>query len=209
MPTQSGGRVLILEDDPGVGRVIDKVTTAYGHHARVETRPDAFFAALADWQPTHIVLDLVMPDMDGIQILAELGARNCTANIILTSGMGAQVLDAARRAADAQGLNVVGVLAKPFPTAALRALIAVPPGSPSDFKSRLLDDFPTGPELSEAELRLALENREIQVHYQPKVNCLDGALVGFEALARWVRPAGPLIMPDQFIPLAEKTGLID
>jgi EAL domain-containing protein (putative c-di-GMP-specific phosphodiesterase class I) len=209
MPTQSGGRVLILEDDPGVGRVIDRVATADGHHARVETQPEPFFAALADWQPTHIVLDLVMPEMDGIQILSELGARHCTANIIITSGMGTQVLDAARRAAHAHGLHVVGLLAKPFSPAALRALIAVPPGSPGDFKSRLLDDFAPGPELSEAEFRFALENKEIQVHYQPKVNCLDGALVGFEALARWVRPGGPLIMPDQFVALAEKTGLVD
>jgi len=127
MPTESGGRVLILEDDPGVGRVIDKVATAGGYDARVVTQSDQFFAALKEWQPTHIVLDLLMLDMDGIRILAELGALKCTAKIIITTGMGIQVLDAAGRAAHEHALHVVGLLAKPFSSSALRALLALPP----------------------------------------------------------------------------------
>lgn len=209
MTPEHRGHLLILEDEPGVGRVIHRVAIASGHDARVVTRPDQFFTALEEWQPTHIVLDLVMPDMDGIQILAELGVRKCTADIIITSGMGARVLEAAGRAAREHGLHVVGLLAKPFPPAALRALLAVPPRSPRNFGPGPADDSGTALELTEALFRLALENEEIQVYYQPKVNCLNGALVGFEALARWVRPQDPLIMPDQFIPFAEKHGLID
>jgi len=202
-------RLLILEDDPGVGKVIHKVATASGHDARVVSQPDAFFSALEEWKPTHIALDLVMPEMDGIQILAELGARKCTADIIITSGMGTRVLDAAGRAAHEHGLNIVGLLAKPFSSAALRALLAKPPGSPGNFRPGGKDHSGTTSELSEAEFRLALEKSEIHVHYQPKVSCLNGALVGFEALARWLRPRDAVIMPEQFVPFAEKHGLID
>jgi CheY-like chemotaxis protein len=131
MPTQSGGRVLILEDDPGVGRVMDKVATAGGHEVRVVTAPHQFFAVLEEWQPTHIALDLVMPDVDGIEILAELGARQCRAQIIITTGMGTEALAAAGRAAQERGLHVIGLLAKPFSPAALRALLAASPAGPS------------------------------------------------------------------------------
>jgi EAL domain-containing protein (putative c-di-GMP-specific phosphodiesterase class I) len=168
-----------------------------------------FFTALEEWHPTHIVLDLVMPDMDGVQILAELGARKCTADIIITSGVGSRVLDAAGRSARQHGLHVVGLLAKPFSPAALRTLLSVPPRLPVNSTTRPPDDFDTAPEPTEAEFRAALENKEIQVYYQPKVSCFDGALAGFEALVRWMRPQGPLIMPDRFVPLAEKHGMID
>ena len=47
------------------------------------------------------------------------------------------------------------------------------------------------------------------MHYQPKVDCINGRLVGFEALVRWPRSHDAWIMPDRFIPFAEQHGLID
>ncbi|MEO6958439.1 MAG: bifunctional diguanylate cyclase/phosphodiesterase, partial [Burkholderiaceae bacterium] len=58
------------------------------------------------------------------------------------------------------------------------------------------------------DLRLALERNELILHYQPKFATPHGQVIGFEALVRWVHPARGLIAPDDFIPLAEKTGLI-
>jgi EAL domain-containing protein (putative c-di-GMP-specific phosphodiesterase class I) len=184
------------------------VATASGHEGLVIDHPDRFFRAIEEWQPTHIALDLVMPDMDGIQILIELGARKCTADIIITSGMGARVLESARRAALEHGLHIVGLLAKPFSPAALLAMLAKPPRLQRNI-ARRGGAAEAAPEVSETKFRSALENNEFKVHYQPKVDCIHGRLVGFEALVRWRQPKRGLIMPDQFVPFAEKHALID
>jgi diguanylate cyclase (GGDEF)-like protein len=58
------------------------------------------------------------------------------------------------------------------------------------------------------ELRRALEQRQLLLHYQPKVDAHTGQVLGVEALARWQHPEHGLVPPDEFIPLAERTGLI-
>jgi diguanylate cyclase (GGDEF)-like protein/PAS domain S-box-containing protein len=60
----------------------------------------------------------------------------------------------------------------------------------------------------ETDLRHAIERREIVPHYQPIVDLDSGAVVGFEALARWRHPTRGLLPPDLFIPVAEETNLV-
>lgn len=58
------------------------------------------------------------------------------------------------------------------------------------------------------ELRHAIEENKLVLHYQPKIDMHDGQVCGAEALVRWMHPQQGMIPPDVFIPLAEHTGLI-
>ncbi|WP_428375706.1 EAL domain-containing protein [Lichenicoccus sp.] len=60
----------------------------------------------------------------------------------------------------------------------------------------------------EHDLRLAIENDELELHYQPLFSCSSGVIEGYEALIRWHHPKRGMVMPIDFIPLAEQTGLI-
>jgi diguanylate cyclase (GGDEF)-like protein len=60
----------------------------------------------------------------------------------------------------------------------------------------------------EAQLRRSLKHDEIVVYYEPIVEIPTERIVGFEALARWIKQDGTIVRPDDFIPLAEETGLI-
>ncbi len=59
-----------------------------------------------------------------------------------------------------------------------------------------------------SDLRAAIEAKQLILHYQPKVDLGNGRIAGVEALVRWRHPERGLILPGQFIPIAEQTGLI-
>jgi diguanylate cyclase (GGDEF)-like protein/PAS domain S-box-containing protein len=60
----------------------------------------------------------------------------------------------------------------------------------------------------ETNLRLAMERKEFELHFQPIISLQDGRLVGYEALLRWRHPDRGLLSPDAFLTVAEETGLI-
>lgn len=62
--------------------------------------------------------------------------------------------------------------------------------------------------LMEGNLRNALEKDEFLMYYQPQMDLKTGALIGAEALIRWIHPVQGMVSPGEFIPLAEETGLI-
>lgn len=76
------------------------------------------------------------------------------------------------------------------------------------FFERTLDDVLQRRRVLELDLRHALANGEFQVFYQPVINARSGQISAFEALLRWHRPDGSNISPSDFIPAAEKMGLI-
>ncbi|MCC0684887.1 EAL domain-containing protein [Clostridioides sp. ZZV15-6383] len=61
----------------------------------------------------------------------------------------------------------------------------------------------------ERDLFLAIKNKEFVIHYQPKVDSSTNKIIGSEALIRWVHPSLGMIGPNKFIPIAERSGLIN
>jgi predicted signal transduction protein with EAL and GGDEF domain len=70
------------------------------------------------------------------------------------------------------------------------------------------DNYGQRPPLRLSELRQAIVQDQLFLLYQPKIDLKSGTIAGVEALTRWQHPEHGLIMPDEFIPLAERTGLI-
>jgi len=202
------GRLLVLDDDAEVGHTIRAMAESVGFEVRAATQAAEFFLIEADWRPTHVALDLVMPDIDGVEVLRQLARQHSAATIIITSGAGSRVIEAAQRGSLEHGLDVIGSLSKPFAPSELRALLLQDRPNPAIARPRPGSPDPPQGEISEAALQAGLEARQLSVFYQPKISCSDGEIAGFEALVRWKHPERGLIRPDAFIPVAERTGLI-
>jgi len=198
-----------MDDDPAVGQTIQWIAESLGFEAEFTTRPEDFFERLDRICPDIITIDLVMPNLDGVEIMRLLAERKCNAKIVISSGMDARVLDAAERSAAQHGLDIAGVLSKPISKEALRTLVGKgkvdKKPAVADKKSARAARF----EIAKPALKYALDHNELEVAYQPKIVCKSGAPAGFEALVRWRHPERGIIMPDDFISIAEMTGLID
>ena len=202
------GRLLILDDDLAVGQTLAHLAEDMGLEVLLTTSADEFFATLDWWNPTHVTVDLVMPDMDGVEVIRLLAARGCEARVIISSGVGSRILDAAQRSAAEHGLDIAGVLSKPFLPEALHTLLATE-GDAQAMPAAREPALAGNLDVTQTRLRQALDERELHLVYQPKIECRTGAPAGFEALVRWHHPAAGIVMPDQFIQQAETWDLID
>ncbi len=197
-------RLLVMDDDPQVAATIAVIAEDIGFEVETVVEPALFFTLVDDWEPTHIALDLNMPQMDGVEVIRALGQKQCRARLLITSGMGRQVLESASNAARERGLSINGLLPKPFTPADLRALLDHIPG---DFhrtgRFRAVRDF----EITEAVIDEALTADQFRMVFQPQVR-VDGSVRGFEALLRWTHPEVGEIPPSYFVPIAEQSDVI-
>ncbi len=154
----------------------------------------------------HIIIDLLMPEFDGLQILRYLKEINFRGDISVTSGQDQSLLDSAKEICQLHKLSFHSVLKKPFDLSSLDALTRKN-ASELDKHNKISASEPSDSELVNA-LKLAIENQCLEVYFQPKVNMSNHSVIGFEALARWFLN-GKFIPPTRFIPLAESHGLIN
>lgn len=201
-------QLVILDDDGEVAQTIGLVASRLGFAAHWVDEPAAFFEAVDRLAPSHVAIDLIMPGMDGVEVVRQLASIGCTAAVILTSGMGLKVLESARSTACDRGLNVVGVLPKPFRTATLRHLLER--DVVASETTRVPAPQPPLPQRVPAELlRRAIAEHRVQIVAQPKVRLQGGQVEGAEILARWHDPALGVVPPDLFVAVAEANGLMN
>ena len=200
----STDRIVLIDDDRVVGEIVSGLANSMGLQCSVTRTPDEFFRHIGP-ETGVIILDLVMPEMDGIEILRLLGERNCKARIILMSGINIRVIETAKKLAQSLGLTVIGHLQKPFPIPQLQQMLtanfAPDKPAPAEKEQQL--------EIPDADLYRALERKEFVVYYQPQINIATGVVTGVEALSRWNHPELGLVFPDNFISRIETLGLMD
>jgi len=115
--------LLSVDDDPAILSLIGKVASDLGFEVDVVTHASFFMAAYVRKKPDVITLDILMPNMDGIELIRWLGDVGCEARVVLLSGATHQYAKMAHRLGeDGSRLNV-SRLSKPFPIAALRAAL--------------------------------------------------------------------------------------
>ena len=200
----SADRIVLIDDDRVVGEIVSALAKAMDLQCSVTRSPEEFFERVRP-DTDIILLDLVMPDMDGIEILRLLGERNCKARIILMSGVNIRVIETAKKLAQSHGLTVIGHLQKPFSILQVQELLGAnfAAEKPADSEEQELIA------IADEDLRRAFERKEFVLYYQPQINISTGVVTGVEALSRWNHPELGLIYPDNFIDRIEALGLMD
>jgi EAL domain-containing protein (putative c-di-GMP-specific phosphodiesterase class I)/CheY-like chemotaxis protein len=144
-----------------------------------------------------VVLDLSLGAEDGLEVLPLLARYTPSAVIVLASGFDGRIMAASQRVVASLGLQVAGFLRKPILPTALQRLLRQAPHVPA----RGRDDAQP---IAVDQIAAAIADSQIRPWFQPKVSLATGAIIGAEALARWVRPDGRLVMPTDFVPIAEQ-----
>ena len=163
-----------------------------------------------------VLLDLNMPNMDGIEVMRLLHARDCLPTYLLISGFDERVLHSAKQFADAKKITVAETFTKPLNTRSFIECINRIHGEnkllidkrSNKQGSQKTNEVNTQSPLSRSELITAIEQHQFILFYQPQIDIQTAKLHGFEALVRLRHPERGLVFPDQFIGLAEQYNLI-
>lgn len=202
----ASNRILILDDQECVGITICQMAEKIGLKAESTTCPNKFLHNAAHEPLSCLIIDLIMPEVSGDQIIRELARTHSQTPLVLMSGGDGRVLWAAERAAKEYGLNVLGALEKPF---FLKSLKKILDRLPKKRRIALPPEAVNVPVLDAEIVQQGIKNNEFFTVYQPKVDSSTQSLVGFEVLLRWFNPHIGAIAPDIFIEAIEQLGLID
>ncbi len=188
--------ILILDDEREIAELIGSIGSKAGFTPVVTTEPFTFTKALDACEPEVIVLDLQMPEADGVQMLRELASRHVRSGIMLVTGMDQRTISAAEQYARSRNLNMLGWLQKPF--------------SPEELLERLSAANSALQPLTAESLAQAIGNDELEVYYQPTLQRFaDGTwdISAMEALVRWNHPTRGMLTPDRFMQVTDQPGL--
>jgi len=204
-------RVLAIDDEPFQLELLARQWRSLGV-ADVQTCSNARRALdLIGVDPTRFDLvccDLQMPDMDGIEFVRHLGTSRYAGKVVLISNEDPRILNTAERLASSHNLRILGALPKPVTREQLQAVLAALVGAPASI-ARPAVESAAASSYGPAEVERAIVEGELVNFYQPQVEFMTGRLVGVEALVRWQHPRDGMVYPDQFIGIAEESGLIN
>jgi EAL domain-containing protein (putative c-di-GMP-specific phosphodiesterase class I)/FixJ family two-component response regulator len=205
MNCKSSISVQILDDEPFMRLLLGHMlaTLDFTNVSSFESGPAALSAFESPTGPPELILlDLDMPEMDGVEFVRHLGDRKYSGGLILVSGEDSRMLQAVEKLALSYKLSVLGSLPKPPSLEGLAAVL-------EQWLYEVAETQRAAPKTYTAdELQNAIISGEFVNYYQPKVAVANREVIGVESLVRWQHPTDGLVFPDQFIPLAEAEGLI-
>ena len=187
-------RLLVIDDEEDLCELIGEIAAARGFEVKTITNPETVIAALPDFMPDVILLDLMMPGTDGVELLRLLAAHVKDAKLCLMSGSDSRVLNSARRLGSAHGLDVIAALEKPLNIPSLKSLFERLAGSSEN--------------ASASDLATAIATGQFMLHYQPVIDMKTRQVKGAEALARWTHPSRGLLLPDAFLENIVNDGMM-
>ena len=187
-------RLLVIDDEEDICETIGEIAVARGLEVASINDPSKVAEKLVSFIPDLIMLDLLMPGTDGVELLRLLAEQVKNAKICLMSGSDARVLNSARRLGSAHGLDVVAALEKPIAISAIR---------------NALDQMTGGgnPTLG-TDLAQALALGQLILYYQPVIEMATRRVKGAEALVRWAHPTRGILPPSEFLEQISSEGLM-
>jgi len=198
--------VLVVDDSSAIRQFMDQSLCDLGVNS-VDTCADAFSAykrvRLDPHRYNGVFVDLNMPGMDGIELLRALGETEYDGGVVIVSAMDSRVLQLAVDIAKNHKVNLLGCVPKPIKERELALSVQKMQSNRRD------SDFRKGEAFTEDELAEAIKKGYVLPYFQPQVAFPSYQRVGFECLARIDLPTKGLISPDNFIPLAESSGMIN
>lgn len=190
-------KLLVVDDEVAFAELVNEVATPLGFAVSIAHDGPNFRRMFLATNPDVILLDLRLPDEDGIELMRYLSAKQCTAKVIVVSGADGRTLSAATSIARQRKINIAGTLAKPIDIVDLESMLKPLSRAASAVTPQgIVDGVLAG---------------EFVVHFQPKVRLDESRkpqMAGVEALIRWQHPTHGLLYPDAFIAVAQGTPAI-
>ena len=118
------GRLLVVDDEVDFAQYLGNVATLEGYEVRLVRNLTQFAAELDEFRPNIVIMDMVMPDTDGFEILRLLAARRSRARVVIVSGYTPLYLGCAVKMAEGLGLESIIALQKPVKLKDLRSVLA-------------------------------------------------------------------------------------
>jgi EAL domain-containing protein (putative c-di-GMP-specific phosphodiesterase class I) len=148
-----------------------------------------------------LICDLDMEQMDGMELIRNIGRSDSVGAVIVLSGHERTLLETVAKMAHAYGVKLLGVIDKPLTLDRLQNVIDLS-CSPQVTRE------PTH-QFSVDEILYGIRHGQFEAFFQPKVSLSTGLLAGAEALARWRHPEHGLIGPNAFVPALEQAQEIE
>ncbi|MDP9126855.1 MAG: EAL domain-containing response regulator, partial [Pseudomonadota bacterium] len=187
-------RMLVIDDEEDICEIIAEVGTNRGLEVKTLSNTENVSSVLSSFKPDFIMLDLMMPGTDGVELLRLLSEHTKDAKLCLISGSDARVLNSARRLGSAHGLDVVAAMEKPLDMTVLTTLLSKIAGEDKGQDA--------------GDMAHAIASGQFTLYYQPVVEMATHRVKGVEALARWTHPHRGMLMPDAFLEQVVNDGLM-